>query len=109
MLNCTLYFEKRSSSLLSGISKITLGVKRERNGCLLSVSDTGAGISAEELPKIFERFYRCDEARKGQTSGHGLGLSIARIIVSAHKGKLKVRSKVGAGTTFSVLLPLENE
>ncbi|MBP3646359.1 MAG: HAMP domain-containing protein [Clostridia bacterium] len=89
--------------------KITLGVKRERNGCLLSVSDTGAGISAEELPKIFERFYRCDEARKGQTSGHGLGLSIARIIVSAHKGKLKVRSKVGAGTTFSVLLPLENE
>ena len=50
-------------------------------------------------------FYRCDEARKGQTSGHGLGLSIARIIVSAHKGKLKVRSKVGVGTTFSVLLP----
>lgn len=88
---------------------ITLGVKRERNGCLLSISDTGAGISAEELPKVFERFYRCDEARKGQTSGHGLGLSIARIIVSAHKGKLKVRSKVGVGTTFSVLLPLESE
>lgn len=88
---------------------ITLGVRRERNGCMLTVSDTGAGIPPEELPKIFERFYRCDETRQGNTSGHGLGLSIARIIVSAHKGQLKVRSKVGAGTTFSVFLPMDNE
>ena len=88
---------------------ITLGVKKDRNHCILSVTDTGAGISAEDLPKVFDRFYRCDEARKSQTSGHGLGLSIARIIVAAHGGKLKVRSKVGAGTTFSVWLPLENE
>jgi len=88
---------------------ITLGVKKDRHHCILSVTDTGAGISAEELPKVFDRFYRCDEARKTQTSGHGLGLSIARIIVAAHGGKLKVRSKVGAGTTFSVLLPLESE
>ena len=63
----------------------------------------------KDLSKVFDRFYRCDEARKSQTSGHGLGLSIARIIVAAHGGKLKVRSKVGAGTTFSVWLPLENE
>lgn len=84
---------------------VTLGVKREGRNCILSVSDTGAGIAAEELPKVFDRFYRCEETR--QTSGHGLGLSIARIIVSAHGGKLKVRSKVGVGTTFSVLLPLE--
>ena len=88
---------------------ITLGVKHDRNNCILTVTDTGAGISAEELPKVFDRFYRCDEARKSQTSGHGLGLSIARIIVAAHGGKLKVRSKVGVGTTFSVLLPLERE
>ena len=88
---------------------ITLGVRKERNHCILSVSDTGAGISAEELPKVVERFYRCDEARKSQTSGHGLGLSIARIIVSAHGGKFRVRSKVGAGTTFSVEIPLEGE
>ena len=86
---------------------ITLGVRREKSQCILSVTDTGAGISAEELPKVFERFYRCDEARKSQTSGHGLGLSIARIIVASHGGKLKVRSKVGAGTTFSVWLPLD--
>lgn len=87
--------------------RITLGLKRERNQCVLSVTDTGKGISAEELPRIFDRFYRCDETRQSQTSGHGLGLSIARIIVTAHSGKLKVRSKVGAGTTFSVILPLE--
>ncbi len=89
--------------------KITLGVQQEKGSCLLTVIDTGTGISAEELPKIFDRFYRCDEARKLQTSGHGLGLSIARIIVSAHKGKLKVRSKVGVGTTFTVELPLDGE
>lgn len=88
---------------------ITLGVRRDSRSCILSVTDTGAGISAEELPKVFDRFYRCDGARKQQTSGHGLGLSIARIIVVAHGGKLKVRSKVGAGTTFSVILPLEQE
>ena len=86
---------------------ITLGVRRDSRTCYLSVTDTGAGISAEDLPKVFDRFYRCDEARKSQTSGHGLGLSIARIIVAAHGGHLKVRSKVGAGTTFTACLPLE--
>ena len=88
---------------------ITLGVKKEKNGCLLTVSDTGEGISAEDLPKVFDRFYRCEGARKSQTSGHGFGLSIARIIVSAHGGKLKVRSKPGAGTTFFVWLPQDAE
>ena len=87
---------------------ITLGVRHDKTHCILTVSDTGEGISAEDMPKVFERFYRCDGARKAQTSGHGLGLSIARIIVSAHGGELKVRSKVGVGTTFSVLLPLED-
>ena len=85
---------------------ITLGIRAEGPNCVLSVQDTGAGIPGEELSKIFGRFYRCDKARKSQTGGHGLGLSIARIIVSAHGGRLKVRSKVGAGTTFSVLLPV---
>ncbi len=87
--------------------RITLGMKREGNQCILSVTDTGSGISAKELTRVFDRFYRCDEARKSQTSGHGLGLSIARIIAVAHGGKIRVRSKVGVGTTFSVLLPIE--
>ena len=84
---------------------ITMGVRREPGGCTLIMSDNGAGIPQEELPKIFERFYRSDSARKAESSGHGLGLSIARIIVIAHGGKLRVRSKVGVGTTFSITLP----
>lgn len=88
---------------------ITLGMDREREFCVLSVTDSGAGISAQELPRIFDRFYRSDKARKAQSSGHGLGLSIARIIVVAHGGKLNVRSKEGVGTKFSVKLPISQE
>ncbi len=84
---------------------ITLGMKNDGDACVLSVEDTGAGIAPKDLGKIFDRFYRCDEARKSQQSGHGLGLSIARIIASAHGGKITVRSKVGVGTTFSVRIP----
>jgi len=87
--------------------KITLGMSVKGDECILSVTDTGQGMSAEELPRIFDRFYRSDKARKAQSSGHGLGLSIARIIVVAHGGKLTVRSKEGIGTTFLVRLPVE--
>lgn len=86
--------------------KITLGLSNDGKECTLSVKDTGPGISAAELPRIFDRFYRSDKARKAQSSGHGLGLSIARIIVVAHGGKMTVRSKEGVGTTFMVRLPL---
>ncbi len=88
---------------------ILLGMRREGDFCVLYVTDSGAGISAEELPRIFDRFYRSDKARKAQSSGHGLGLSIARIIVVAHGGKLHVRSKEGVGATFSVKLPISTE
>ncbi len=87
---------------------VTLACAKEKDGmCCLSVKDEGQGISQEDLPKIFDRFYRSDKARKSETGGHGLGLSIARIIVIAHNGKIRVRSKPGAGTVFSVLLPEE--
>ncbi len=89
--------------------RILLSQRNDGVNAILTVTDTGNGISAEELPRIFDRFYRSDEARKSQASGHGLGLSIARIIVVAHGGHMKVRSKLGAGTTFSVLLPLSRE
>ena len=87
---------------------VTLSCTDNKNGyCSLSVKDEGQGISEEDLPKIFDRFYRSDKARKSETGGHGLGLSIARIIVVAHNGKIKVRSKPGCGTTFTVMLPNE--
>ena len=89
-------------------TKIRLSCQKENGGmCSLSVCDEGQGISPEDLPRIFDRFYRSDKARKSETGGHGLGLSIARIIVIAHNGKIRVRSKQGFGTVFSVLLPAE--
>lgn len=88
---------------------ITMGVAKTAQGCVLTMQDNGPGIPGEELPKIFDRFYRADSARKAESGGHGLGLSIARIIVVAHSGKIRVRSKVGEGTTFSVMLPAVQE
>ena len=86
-------------------STVILGTRPTADGCALTVTDHGSGISEQELPRIFERFYRADAARNSETGGHGLGLSIARIIVVAHGGKMRVRSKVGEGTTFEILLP----
>jgi len=90
-------------------STITLSCTREQvHTCCLSVKDEGQGIAQDELPKIFDRFYRSDKARQSETGGHGLGLSIARIIVVAHKGKLRVRSKPGSGSVFSIILPTDS-
>jgi two-component system sensor histidine kinase ResE len=71
----------------------------------ISISDTGAGIPPDELPRIFERFYQTDKARSSGRRGVGLGLTIAREIVLAHGGRLNVRSNPGQGSTFTVTLP----
>jgi len=71
----------------------------------VEVEDTGPGIAAEHLPHIFERFYVVDKSRSKKLGGTGLGLSIVKHIALAHKGSVSVKSRVGEGTTFSVLLP----
>lgn len=73
---------------------------------LLSVSDTGVGIPEDDLPYIFERFFRSKRSRRVNPGGSGLGLSIVRWIVEAHKGKIGVESTVGKGSTFTVRLPV---
>jgi signal transduction histidine kinase len=72
----------------------------------MEVSDTGIGIPETDLPYVFERFFRSDRARRAYSGGSGLGLSIVRWIVEAHKGTVGVKSQVGKGTTFTVKLPL---
>ena len=71
----------------------------------LEVSDTGVGIPEEDLERVFERFYRVDKARSRDVGGTGLGLSIVKHLVGAMGGQVGVRSEVGTGTTFSVVLP----
>ena len=84
---------------------VTVRVEEEDGGVALAVSDTGVGISEDQLPLVFERFYRADAARAEE--GVGLGLSIARQIAEAHGGTIEARSKPGVGSTFVLLLPRE--
>jgi two-component system phosphate regulon sensor histidine kinase PhoR len=85
----------------------TVFLRAEPNGSTLriSVTDQGAGISREDLPRIFERFYRADKSRSGEQSGTGLGLSIVKHIAQLHGGTVEAQSELGKGTTISVVLP----
>lgn len=76
------------------------------NEVLISVEDTGLGISKEDLPHIFDRFYRADKSRTKQTGGTGLGLSIAKWIIFKHNGRITVESRVNVGTKINITLPI---
>jgi len=87
--------------------RITLGLKTEGQEAMLTISDTGRGIPPEDLPHLFERFFRHSRTTADKTApGFGLGLSIVKWIVDSHGGKIEAASKVGEGTTFTVRLPL---
>jgi signal transduction histidine kinase len=85
--------------------EVSVGVVRQNGRAHVTVTDTGEGIPAGDLPHIFERFYRADKARTRESGGTGLGLAIAKWIVDAHKGEIGVRSAEGKGTEVDVSLP----
>ena len=73
------------------------------------VQDTGSGISQEDLPNVFNRFYRTDQSRARTTGGSGLGLTIAKQIIEMHGGKIWAMSWLGAGSSFGFSLPIEGQ
>jgi signal transduction histidine kinase len=91
----------------AGAVRIT--VRAEGSGVRISVADTGKGIGPEDLPHIFEHFYRADRSRTRSSGGTGLGLVIVKSLVEAHGGRVTVQSEAGAGSTFTVTLPGRTE
>jgi len=84
--------------------EILISLGDEGDDIAISIKDTGVGMTREELRHIFDRFYRSDQSRTKEKGGHGLGLAIAKIIILGHGGKIKVKSKVGEGSEFVILL-----
>ena len=85
--------------------KVTVSEYSDERGLYIDVIDSGSGIPEEDLPFVFERFYKADKARTRGRSGTGLGLAIAKNIIHAHKGRITVQSKISHGTTFSIFIP----
>lgn len=83
-------------------------IKDTEDSGMIHVEDSGIGIPQEELKRIFERFYRTDQSRNRKTGGAGIGLTIAKTIVQAHKGKISAESEEGKGSRFTVVLPKPN-
>lgn len=87
---------------------VAVKVTRHTGEVRVAITDTGCGIAPEDTERIFERFYRVDTARSRETGGTGLGLAIAKNAIAAHEGLIRIESKLGQGTTFTIILPTDN-
>lgn len=111
----TIYADKER--IIQVLTNIKANAEKHSNGIIsvtvkdtgkygeLTVTDSGPGISPDDLPYIFERFYRGDKSRSRSTGGAGIGLAIVKTIIEAHGGKVKAQSEVGKGSSFIVLIP----
>ena len=88
---------------------ITISLENKHGDCVITVADTGIGMNRKDMDHIFQRFYRSDTVRNKNISGHGLGLSLAKLIVLAHVGRIKVRSQFTVGTSFTITIPKNNQ
>src|SRR3990172_5618952 len=88
---------------------IEISLRQETTMAVIAVHDTGIGIAKEDIPYIFDRFYRVDKARTRAEGGVGLGLSICKEIIDAHEGRIEVESDVGKGSIFRIYLPVADK
>ena len=107
-----IYIEETIANLLANAvkytsenGKIKIDIKDRLETLLIQISDTGMGIPRDEIPKLFNEFYRATNAKKTEREGTGLGLAIAKQVVERHNGKIWVESEEGKGSTFSIILP----
>jgi len=98
LLSNAILYNKPQGTVLINLSQT------DGEACL-RITDTGCGIASDEIPKLFDRFYRVDEARSRETGGSGLGLSICQSIVVAHGGRLEIKSQKDVGTVVELTLP----
>lgn len=87
---------------------IYMGCEQENENCVITIADTGIGMDEKDMDNIFRRFYRSDHVQSSNISGHGLGLSIAKLIVLKHAGMIEVKSQYTRGTCFRIVLPLKS-
>ena len=85
--------------------EITILCQKVNEDCVITIKDTGIGMTKKDIDHIFNRFYRSEHVRNQNISGHGLGLSLAKLIILAHTGKIKVRSQFKEGSSFIITLP----
>jgi signal transduction histidine kinase len=88
---------------------VNISVKSLRPNIVVQIADSGIGISPDELPFIFEPFYRVDKSRTKDPGGYGLGLSLCKTIMEAHEGRIEIESTPKVGTTVSLHFPVDSE